>query len=541
LSAAADQKVGPDCQFGRPDGFRILLILTLISLTILGVMLLALGARGPWHGALLEFVRKIVPPYAMIRQTAKIFCLMPSLLAVASALAMITLIQCLRGRFWRILLPAIFICLLLLDYPHQTHPTISLMEKTQDAYAAVAQDAANAQAVPRALVLPLWPGDSHYASVYQYCAALYRVRMINGYNPFIKKGYFENVFRRFESVNQGGLSAEQIAALQGMGVGYILLHENMCPEKVSPFPVTATLEKLLSHPQLELLRQDGSVWAFKILPGPRGQVQAPPGWQTLFPARRLELETTIAERRVTVKLDPRSGGQAFIVLDEPGSGLRTQPIRVDAVSNLHWLVRARGNGTLAAEISVDQNPAPGLPLAVQSPDWTWLNVPVPSYRGFAALSLRLALQSGAVDLDTSLLTAGPWCRMEPGESVALPAPLFFHAGHIDIKSGNVVFRQAHDPQGIVLYGPKLPLPRGTYEAEIVFSSLAAPDTELGLVNLEQTTSAGENSSLPLLMLSAGQPARGRWRQYENLPFNLVVVYSAKADLEIHSVTLTRLK
>ena len=277
-----------DPELGWRTHGRTLIVLTLMILAMVVVTLLALGPRGPEHGLLFRMCRWIIPPYAMIRQPAKIFCLMPSFLAVASAITLTVLVQrrsglstpkrfAQAGRAWSILLPMVFAGLIILDYARQSNPTISLLEQKQAAYAAVvanatgAADAADAagQAIPRVLVLPLWPGDSHYSSVYQYFASLYRVRMVNGYNPFIKQGYFENVFRRFESVNQGGLSEDQVKGLLGMNVRYILLHENLFPEKVSPFPVTATLRQLLRHPRLELLRQDGSVWAFKIMDSPR--------------------------------------------------------------------------------------------------------------------------------------------------------------------------------------------------------------------------------------------------------------------------------
>lgn len=534
LDLACRRKAGP-------YAYRLLLVVTLLGLGIAGVAILALGPRGPDDGLFFRIARRLIPPYAMIRQPAKIFCLMPSLLAAASALALAALVQLRSGRRWRILLPVLVAGGLLLECRRQVHPTISLLEKRQGAYAAVAADAAAGQAVPRALVLPLWPGDSHYASIYQYFAALYRVRMLNGYNPFIRQGYFDNVFRRFESANQGGLSDEQIEGLLGMGVRYLILHENLFPEKVSPFPVASTLRQLLDQPRLELLRQDGSVWAFKIPDAPRAAPATAPLWEPLFPARRFEMEKTSAERRVTVKLSPAAGGGGYVALDATNASLKTAPIRVASVSNLRWLVRARGSGMLAGESMADGLAAAPAAIAVQSPEWTWLNVSVPAYRGFAAVSLKLALQSGAVDLDVGLLTAGAWRMLEPGESVVLPAPLFFHAGHIDRASGSVVLRRDIDPQGIAFYGPKLPLPRGAYAVDIDFSSPALPDTGLGAVNLEQQTSAGGNTSRPLLELRGGRPARGRWRQEENLPFNLVLVYSAAADLAIRRVVLTRIK
>ncbi|MBI2440362.1 MAG: hypothetical protein HYV35_03215 [Lentisphaerae bacterium] len=545
-----------------PD--RNLIVLTIIGLAMLAIMILALGPRGPVNGLFFKLARDLIPPYALIRQPAKIFCLMPSFLAVAAALALTGLVQlaarppatlcvALRaGRVWALLVPALLAGLILWGYERRANPTISLLEKNQAAYAAVATDAAERQAIPRALVLPLWPGDSHYASIYQYFASIYRVRMVNGYNPFIKEGYRDNVFRRFESLNQGGLAEEQLAGLLDRQVRYILLHENHFPEKVSPFPVTTTLGALLRHRRLELLQQDGSVWAFKILDVPRTHSATLPTWDILFPTRRFEMEKTKAERRVTVKTSPAAGGGAFVALAETNASLRTPPERVAAVSNLHWLVRVRGQGSLTGELFTGERATALARTKVQADDWIWLNIPVPDFSGFAELSLKLVLASGAVDFDLGLLTAGTWPELNPGDVLTLPAALFFHAGHIDLKSGNVVFRPDFDPYGIVFYGPKLPLSKGTYEVEIAFTSPAASGTLLGTISLEQLEATPDGLSV---LIRAGAPARGRWRQYENLPFNLALVYSAGADhaegaashsksvasLEIQHLTITRLK
>lgn len=539
---------------------RMLIILTLVILAMLAIMILALGPRGPEHGLFFRLCRSVIPPYAMIRQPAKIFCLMPSFLAVASAIALTALAQfrtsqpesqsfaqagltaprrfVQAGRVWLVPVAMVLAGLILWNYARYSHPTISLLEKKQDAYAAVAADAVAGHTVPRALVLPLWPGDSHYTSIYQYFASLYRVRMINGYNPFIRKGYLENVFLRFESVNHGGLSEDQVKRLLGMNVRYILLHEDLFPEKVSPFPVTATLRQLLRHPRLELLRQDGSVWAFKILDVPRSKPAQILTGDILFPARRFEMEKTIAEHQVTVKTSPTAGGRAFVALEATNASLRTAPIRVAAASNLHWLVRARGHGVLAGMQMIDEHATGFKPIPVQADDWIWLSLPIPDFQGFAALSLKLALTTGAVDLDMSLLTAGPWRQLNPGESMTLPAAMFFHAGHIDLKSGDVVFRRNYDRQGIVFYGPKLPLPKGTYEMGIDFDSPAAPGTKLATAHLELWEEQEDDIDMAVI---AGLPARDRWRQNENMPFNFAVVYSGNADLEIKSVTITRLK
>ncbi len=534
------------------DSFvRTLLIVALLGSALATVMLLSLGARAPDSARLFAAARALIPPYAMVRQPAKIFSLMPTLLAVASALALTGLSALLPARGAPGLLGILFAAVLLGASAPRVRPTISILESAQAAYAATAEDAAAAGRVPRALVLPLWPGDSHYASIYQYCASLYRVRMVNGYNPFVRAGYFENVFRRFESVNQGGLDDAQLAALAGMGVDYVLLHENLFPEKVSPFPVTMTLARLLAHPRLDLLRQDGSVWAFRIRPpageSPRQPAPAP-GVQALiaqatalaFPARRFEMEKTTAEGHVTVKVAPAAGGRACVALAAPGDGLRTAPLRVAGASNLQWLVRVRGQGTLRVTPEIETAPTapPPAPVSVRSAAWTWVAVPIPPFRGFDTLRLATRLESGAVDLDMSLLAAGAWRPPGVRQLLTLPAPLFFHAGHIEPETGTVLLRRDHDAQGIAFYGPKLPLEPGTYELDLAFASPAPAGTPLAVARLEPGDDPARGVAVPVV---AGQPARGRWRQPESLPFTLVVVYGGVADLRLRTVTITRLK
>jgi len=230
-----------------------------------------------------------------------------------------------------------------------------------------------------------------------------------------------------------------------------------------------------------------------------------------------------------------------VALVETNASLRTDPLRVASVSNLHWLVRVRGQGSLAGTLMVDERTTVLKPIPVQAADWIWLSLPVPAFQGFAALGLKLVLQTGAVDLDLSLLTAGPWRQIDAGEAVTLPGALFFHAGHIDLESGGVVFRRDFDRRGIVFYGPRLPLPRGTYEACIDFTSPAAGGAALGTLNLEQHEAAGALAAGPIITIRAGQPASGRWRQNENLPFNLVLDYNPSADLEVQRITIKRLK
>ena len=244
------------------------------------VCLLALGPNGPYDGALFSAARKLIGPYGMIRQPAKVFCLMPSIMAVAIALS----VSAMRAPRAAALA---FGLLLAAEWRSQVQPLINRYDTAQGAYAAVAKAA---QHSARAMVIPLWPGDSHYTSVYQHYASLYRIRLVNGYRPFVANDYIETIFHGFESANQGVLTDAQLDDLSGRGVDYLLVHEDLFPEKVSPFPVGYTLRNLMANPRVALLKQDGPVWAFRLLPTPVAKPEAATEWTYYFPSRRLEME-----------------------------------------------------------------------------------------------------------------------------------------------------------------------------------------------------------------------------------------------------------
>ncbi|MCA1809621.1 MAG: hypothetical protein LC725_09260, partial [Lentisphaerae bacterium] len=283
----------------------------LICCVIAVTALLALGVRGPGGGELLAIARRLIPPYSMVRQTAKIFILMPSLLAVAMAIAGGILMRRLRYRKIGLGLTVLLCLAAAYEYSKQVHAGISLLESSQGAYAAVANDAAAKGLAPRALAIPLWPGDSHYTSFYQHFAAIYRIRMVNGYRPFVRENYYTNVFEKLVSVNQGWLTDEQIEHLSAMNIDYIMLHEDKFPEKVSPFPVTQTLRNLLEHPRLELLHQDQSVWAFRLLDQPSSKPPYAPHWDVYGSARHWDATRTRHVKAQTVDDLQAGGGQAL--------------------------------------------------------------------------------------------------------------------------------------------------------------------------------------------------------------------------------------
>jgi hypothetical protein len=389
-------------------------------------------------------------------------------------------------------------------------PILCPLDSGQDAYRAAAQDDAHA---PRALVLPLWPGDSHYTAVYQYYASLYRIRLVNGYRPFVPKEYIDNIFHRFESANLGSLDDAQLDALLAMGVRNILLHEDLFPEKVSPFPVGFTLKSLLQHPRLRILKHDGTVWSFRIEKTAAEKPVIAGAWRYLFPARQ-----TTSER-----------------LKTSGDRLLTRATPAVHAPGLRWLVRARGAGSVTGETFL-ANRSAAVASHETSPDaWRWFEFPLPAWTGLQPVYASVRPVNAMID--RIVLAAGDWPRLNPGEQVEIPAPCFFHAGYTDLETDSVVLRKDRERHDLVFYGPKLPLDPGRYRVTVDFTTDAAADAALGI----WFVACPEDREITRSPVHAGRPLQTDFRLEENLPLLLAFQYHGGGDVSIRSVTLHRLE
>lgn len=270
---------------GRQDGRRLIAMLMVIA-GMIGITLLAVGLSG-WHeGYVFRQARRFIPHYGMIRQCGKIFCLMPTLIAVALAWSVQSILALARLRQIATMFCATLLLGALVEFRAHYNVRLTTLLKSNEAYSAIADDARAGAGRPHALVLPFWPGDSHFASVYQYYCSLYRIRMVNGYRPFVPGSYRIDYFRSIASANEGDLSDAQLDDLQKRGVNYIVLHEDLFPEKVSPRPVTWTLKQLLNHPRLKLLAHHGTVWSWRIEREPHPVTPAGTSWTTWFPTQK---------------------------------------------------------------------------------------------------------------------------------------------------------------------------------------------------------------------------------------------------------------
>lgn len=415
-------------------------------------ILLALGAHAPFDGLPIRAARKLIPQYSMIRQTVKIYGLLPTLLAPMLAILFAPLFRPGRRAPVRIASFALVGGLSLWTLAQslaQTSPGFCRLPRENAAYAAVAaDDTANAGRPAHALALPLWPGDSHWTSLCEYAVMLSRVRLVNGYAPAVPAGYFEDVFQKYESLNQGVATDEQLDGLLALGVRHLILHANAFPEQVSPFPAAATLRALVGHPRLALITDIGPTFAFRILP--KHPVEHVPHANWPF--------SLYAASRLWVWNPP---------LDIPNAQSAPLPLRAPVFSAPNLRVLLRLSDGSAQPLLVPPGPD-GLSCLTHPiaglPDWLQAELPSPTGALVNALS-------GPVVLEQALLTAGELPAPGPDGVIHITPALLFHAGDSIPGKSLVLFFPETVPAGTVLYGPNLPVPPGVYDCLLTYSVL----------------------------------------------------------------------
>jgi hypothetical protein len=497
----------------------------------------ALGPRVPFdpNHLVLRITRKLIPPYQMIRQTAKVYGILPPILSLLFAIALDRVAGPLRPRTQTAVL-LLVAALVMVDYGRRIRPGVCLLDPDQGAYAAVAEDAEALGRERRAMAIPLWLGDSHWSSLYLYYGSMHRIRMPNGYSPAAGRDYVETFFKTFSPLNAGFADDARLDDLLRRGIGYLLFHEDAFPEKVSPFPAFGTLDAFLRHPRLTLLGRDRSAWAFRIESAPYGKSRQPTGKPVyLFPTRFWEAEKIVHENAEPIAEDPTASRGAFARVGSPGAILLTAPLPAQYRSQLHYAVRLRGPLPSHARV-LHAGPVSNIRL-LAGPDaqgWIWAQFDVPPFDGYLPIQLEVQIDEAPLDVDLVILGAGDCPFPAPGQTVRLPAAAFFRAGHSDPDSGAVTIERER-VQEIAFYGPNHPLPDGVYEFELHFHSAAPEGTLLGrLVQIHPT--GVEAFDVPVL---AGQSCRFTYRHAGNLTFGMLFRFARRADLVLEAVSIAR--
>ena len=484
----------------RPT-WRSLGLLAAIAVALAAVVLLAFGTYGPFDGLPIRAARKLIPKYTMIRQPMKIFCLMPALLAVLLAL----LSKTLNTRAAKAVALALAIGAVA-EQAAWLRPALCELPDALPAYAYAARHARESSIErPHAVCIPLWPGDSHFASIYEYGVINTRIRLVNGYSPSVPAGYYENVFSKLDSLNSGVFTEEQRALLSSIGVNMIIFHEQPYPTKVSPFSSAVALERLRGNPALkEMTHEDGAVlFAFTGAPAEDS------------PLENSALHFPAAQHWPASRLTPMAGS---------GDGReRFRPLARAPLSfygdDLVYRMLVSGGGRLLGEFGTE----------IEVPvDTAWITVPF--HKPFGE---KFAPISGTPRIRHALISEGVQEDFLVGASFTWRACEFFHLGHSD-AGGAVSFAPTRNIADIVLYGPDIPFPPGEYAVKV--DADAAPGDSVEVGDFDEAFAVKARVSMD----SGESSGEVRFRHDGLLPIRIAYRYCAAGPATVHSVTLSRI-
>lgn len=511
-----------------------------VSFALLTILVLALGTNGPRNGLGMQLAREYIPYYAMIRQPAKIFAILIPLAGWLAAVGWSMNGRASGGRKFHDIAAFLLCGWLILDSTRAVSATIAMLPSgLHPAYESVASDAQTRDRAPgRVMVVPIWPGESAYTSYPMYLVQQANLRMINGYNPIVSRRYRSEIFLPLQSINMGWVTEDQLALLRSLQVDYIVVHEDMYPEKVSPFPVNSMLRLLDAHPNLEKLTQVESVHVYRI-----GERTADVGLiaerssPALFPTRRWEAERLAQQGGVVVHQSDASG-RAYWSAGFEDSGLtqwvETRPISVPPLTELTWMARVRGSAVIASATATNDLFHAIREIDVMSEQgWTWISIPIEDFSRYAKITLRLQVLQGQIDIDSLLLTSGAWPEVWPEEGIRFMASEFFRSGYT-AEDGRAVHFRSDTDGGVVLYGPSLPMPPGSYTVDV---SIASEQNDSAILGWLEATIGGETMTAPSPLV-AGTNNLLAIEITRTLPFSLRLRSSRDADFTVNHITIS---
>ncbi len=518
--------------FRKRMSARQLIFFSLVFVGSLCVVSLALGSNGLWDGWMLWTSRKFVPKYKMIRQAVKIYCLMPLFFSVLAAMGMKQFLSIVPSRrhprFWVAVLA--FLCVA--EWRFQINPSICLLAHDEPAYAAVRADAeAQGNDKPRAIVIPLWPGDSHWSSLYEHYVSLYRIRMLNGYSPAIGNEYYNSVIMPLDTMNRGVVSEEQLSLLKNMDTDYLIFHQDAYPDQVSPYPASQALFRFLAHPHLELIKQSESIWAFKILDSPvhKEPISLP---EYMVSMRGWEMESASILGNYGEVLPAERASGPVLKLTAGHAEMQSRPFPAAPGQQLN--LRLRGHGAFTWEVKTDDLVAGTRRVEVASDEWVWETIYFDSDMEHFVPTICFSKPQGDIYLDMMFLSAGRQVSPKPGEEITIPAGSLYSQGYLKLDDHSIVLRKDKDQDLEILYGMFPLLEKGTYQVELDIECEEAVEPG-SLIYLAHTTH-------PFIVpIEKPGPFVHIYKHPDNFPVKIGFEYSRNADVKVNHLKIKRLQ
>ncbi len=437
------------------------------------------------------------------------------------------------------------------------------------------------QAPQRLLGLPIWPGDSHQSSAYEFLVTRTRARLVNGYSPQVPRAYVAQVFWPLYPLDFGVVTPQALATLQRLKVGLVAfyLDEEVYTRKVCPFPpelarrrlqASGVFKTLTLAENVYLLRPDyqatvsdkaatttspvTSLWEAAWLRRDTGRLvedRQASGWGLLF------AEQTTPGGPLGPRL-PRFAGnvaQAKASQDRPG-WLSRGPGRPYPPGR--YLVRfrlRRGPGGPPGRVEVANSKTGRVLASVEltpellPADGGWHDVGLAlDLKQITSLSLRTHY-SGAADLELDLVLINFASQEKPQDFYAA-SNLWRQTGLLSKDKNSpsglaIIARAGWHPPLYLMHGPQQTYEPGRYRASF---RLAAPSQAPPGAELAEIVVATDLGRLPLArrLVSSGDlqaayrdlPLEFSLKRRAELGFR--VLYRQGGDLKVAGVSVKRL-
>ena len=277
-------------------------------------LILTLGPTLPFF-PLYQYLYDYFPFFKYPRVPARFVMIGIVFLGLLAALALNSFRDWTASKGWgrlRIALTLLIIFLVGLEY-HTGQPVgLSLMKADNRLYGEIKRLLPKDR---RVLELPIWPGDSHQSSVYEYTVTRTQRPMINGYAPVVTRDYVQQVFWPLYPLNHGELNLAEFQKMQQLKVGLLIFHDNplLYSEKISPFPRRLALKRLEASPWLKLVDHEADMYLFKFdekAPGP-----AKPPWVS-SPVQSVVYSNNLPQKTGRFQRDPLAPGYNALFTEE---------------------------------------------------------------------------------------------------------------------------------------------------------------------------------------------------------------------------------
>lgn len=202
---------------------------------------------------LYRFVFEYLPGANGSRTPGRVIPITAVCAAVLAPIAGAYVMQLFKRKEVRALICAILVGLIAFDF-HFSRANMALLDRTNNAYSAIAGNAAIAVGIPFQR-----EADHYLNATYQFFAITHNVRMVNGHSSMFPAEW-ASLYPKISGLNSGVATRAILDELTSRGVRYILAHNTAFEPRVGALAI----EALDQNPGLKRLESDDGVVVYQI-------------------------------------------------------------------------------------------------------------------------------------------------------------------------------------------------------------------------------------------------------------------------------------